>query len=108
MSQIAQCFSSLRPQSHARLESQAALSRVPRIAVTHLSVRLLSDSDAEPHVLEALHGAQIRAEDHSQAKRVAGVALIAAGRAHDEGSQSQEKRTAIRSLWPSWRHAGGA
>jgi len=50
------------------------------MSVTHLSVRLLSDSDAESHVLEALHGDQIRAEDHAQAERVAGVALSIEGR----------------------------
>ena len=76
--------------------------------MTHLSVRLLSYSDAESHVLEALHGDQIRAEDHAQAERVAGVALIVAGRANNEDNRSQEKRTAIGLLWLSSRHADGA
>lgn len=45
------------------------------VLLSDLSVRLLADADAEAHVLEALHGAEVRAEDDPQAQRVAGVAL---------------------------------
>jgi hypothetical protein len=53
-------------------------------------VRLLSDSDAESHILEALHGDQVRAEDHTQTERVAGIALSIEGRRSSKQRRQSE------------------
>ena len=101
-SQLAQCFTYLRPELLARMEPQRRTEPLVFNCWFYLSVRLLSDSDAESHVLEALHGDQVRAEDHAQAERVAGVALIVAGRRSStqrrQSKSGGEKRTSIRLL----------
>ena len=96
MSQIDHSFTSLRLQSPTRPHEARSEPRVSNFLV-HLSVRLLADADAESDILESLHGAEIRAEDDSQAKRVAGIALKDADRATKKAAtvRRREQRTAL-------------
>jgi hypothetical protein len=52
-------------------------------------VRLLSHTNAESHILDALHGVEVRAEDDSEAESVTGVALQVAREQQDNISASR-------------------